>query len=54
MINAWIPTSRKSTALQKTLRQRFMTTIKIALLDVKISKDAPLKDWTSIAKNKDK
>ena len=44
MLNAWIPTSRKSGAPQKTLRHRFKTTIKIALPDVKISKDAPLKE----------
>jgi len=53
MLNAWIPTSRKSSALQKPLRHRFKTTIKIALPDVKISKDAPLKEWASIVKNKD-
>jgi len=54
MLNAWIPTSRKSGAPQKTLRHRFKTTIKIALSEIKISKDAPLKEWTSIARNEEK
>ena len=38
----------------KTLRHRFKTTIKIALPDVKISKDTPLKEWATIKRNKDK
>ena len=54
MLNAWIPTSRKSGVPQKTLRHRFKTTIQIALPDVKISKDTPLKEWASIAKNENK
>jgi len=54
MLNAWILASRKSGMPQKTLRHSFKTTIKIALPDVIISKDAPLKEWAPIARNEDK
>ena len=39
---------------KKTLRHRFKTTLEISLPDVKISKDVPLKEWASTAKNEDK
>ena len=45
---------KESSMPQKALRHRFKTTIKIALPDVKISEDAPLKEWASIARNEDK
>ena len=50
MLNAWIPTSRKS----EKMRHSFKTTIEIALPDVNISKDAPLKEWALIVKYEDK
>ena len=35
------------------MRHSFKTTIEIALPEVKISKDAPLKEWAPIVKNED-
>ena len=43
MLNAWIPTSRKSGAPQKTLRHRLKTTIKIVLPGVENKRRCPSK-----------
>jgi len=54
MLSIWIPIPRKSRAPQKTLRYIFINTLKTALPDIVLSKDALLKEWATIAKDEAK